>query len=62
MGSRRQGARAEGMPSVQVRPCAEVPEAVEVLDDVLDRGDVVLVKASRVMGLEAIAEGIVNPR
>jgi len=57
-----QGARAEGMPSVQVRPCAEVPEAVEVLDDLLSSGDVVLVKASRVMGLEAIAEGIVNPR
>lgn len=57
-----QGARAEGMPSAQVRPCAEVPEAVEVLDDLVSKGDVVLVKASRVMGLEAIAEGIVNPR
>ena len=57
-----QGARAEGMPSAQVRACAEAPEAVEVLDDLLTTGDVVLVKASRVMGLEAIAEGIVNPR
>jgi len=57
-----QGARAEGMPAEAVRPCAEVPEAAEVLDDLLSSGDVVLVKASRVMGLEAIAEGIVNPR
>ena len=29
-----QGARAEGMPSAQVRACAEAPEAVEVLDDI----------------------------
>lgn len=57
-----QGALAEGMPAEAVRPCAEAPEAVEVLDDVLAAGDVVLVKASRVMGLEAVSEGIVNPR
>ncbi len=57
-----QGARAEGMPANQVRACAEAPEAVEVLDDLLASGDVVLVKASRVMGLEVVAEGIVNPR
>lgn len=57
-----QGARAEGMLASRVRACAEAPEAVEVLDDLLAAGDVVLVKASRVMGLEAIAEGIVNPR
>jgi len=57
-----QGARAEGMPADDVRPCAEAAEAVEVLDDLLAGGDIVLVKASRVMGLEAVAEGIVNPR
>lgn len=57
-----QGARAEGMPAEMVRACAEAPEAVEVLDDLLTSGDIVLVKASRVMGLEAVAEGIVNPR
>lgn len=57
-----QGARAEGMAAENVRQCAQVPEAVEVLDDLLAPGDVVLVKASRVMGLEAVAEGIVNPR
>jgi UDP-N-acetylmuramoyl-tripeptide--D-alanyl-D-alanine ligase len=37
-------------------------EASEVLDDLLRSGDVVLVKASRVMGLEAIVEGIIDPR
>ena len=37
-------------------------EASEVLDDLLESGDVVLVKASRVMGLETVVEGIVNPR
>lgn len=57
-----EGARAEGMPADVVRPCATAAEALEVLDDVLERGDVVLVKASRVMGLESIVEGLVSPR
>lgn len=57
-----QGAKAEGMAADAVRACAHVAEAVEVLDDLLAPGDVVLVKASRVMGLEAVCEGIVNPR
>jgi len=57
-----QGARAEGMAADAVRACAHAAEAVEVLDDLLAPGDVVLVKASRVMGLEAVCEGIVNPR
>jgi UDP-N-acetylmuramoyl-tripeptide--D-alanyl-D-alanine ligase len=56
------GAMAEGMPSEAVRPCATVEEASEVLDDLLEAGDIVLVKASRVMGLERVVEGIVNPR
>lgn len=56
------GARASGMPDADVRPCSNVQEAIEVLDDLLSAGDVVLVKASRVMGLEAIVEGIVTPR
>lgn len=56
------GARAEGMASGRVRPCTSVDEAIEVLDDLLETGDAVLVKASRVMGLEAVVEGIVNPR
>lgn len=56
------GASAEGMDSSVVRPCASVEEASEVLDDLLEPGDVVLVKASRVMGLERVVEGIVDPR
>ncbi len=56
------GAKAEGMGGDAVRPCASIEEAVEVLDDVLERGDAVLVKASRSMGLEAVVEGVVTPR
>lgn len=56
------GARAEGMPDEAIRPCASPEEASEVLDDLVRPGDVVLVKASRVMGLERVVEGIVEPR
>lgn len=56
-----EGARAEDMPSAMVRPCATIEEATEVLDDLLAPGDVVLVKASRVMQLERVVEGIINP-
>jgi UDP-N-acetylmuramoyl-tripeptide--D-alanyl-D-alanine ligase len=57
-----EGARAEGMPADAVRACAALEEAGEVLDDLLEPGDVVLVKASRSMGLEVLVEGIVQPR
>ncbi len=56
------GARAAGMDADMVRPCATPEEASEVLDDLLETGDIVLVKASRVMGLERVVEGIVEPR
>jgi len=56
------GAKAKGMPPGAVRACLSADEAVEVLDDALSPGDAVLVKASRVMGLETIVEGIVTPR
>lgn len=56
------GARAEGMDDALIRPCTTTDEAAEVLDDLLEPGDVVLIKASRVMGLERIVEGIVDPR
>ncbi|MHB9003087.1 MAG: UDP-N-acetylmuramoyl-tripeptide--D-alanyl-D-alanine ligase [Coriobacteriia bacterium] len=56
------GARAAGMNDEAIRPCVTVAEAGEVLDDVVEPGDVVLVKASRVMGLEAVVEGLVEPR
>ena len=57
-----EGARAAGMDPGTVRPCATVDEATEVLDDLLEPGDAVLVKASRVMGLERVVDGIVSPR
>lgn len=57
-----EGAAAAGMAADRVRACVTPAEASEVLDDLLAPGDIVLVKASRVMGLEAIVEGIVHPR
>jgi UDP-N-acetylmuramoyl-tripeptide--D-alanyl-D-alanine ligase len=57
-----EGARAAGMSPPAVRQCASVEEASEVLDDLLESGDITLVKASRVMGLERVVEGIVTPR
>lgn len=56
------GAIAEGMSTESVRPCATPEEAGEVLDDLLEPGDVTLIKASRVMGLERVTEGVVTPR
>jgi UDP-N-acetylmuramoyl-tripeptide--D-alanyl-D-alanine ligase/murE/murF fusion protein len=56
-----EGARAAGMDTTAVRPCATVGEASEVLDDLLNGGDTVLVKASRSMGLESVVEGILRP-
>ncbi len=57
-----EGARVGGMAAENVRGCATVEEASEVLDDLLEAGDIVLVKASRVMSLERVVEGIVTPR
>lgn len=56
------GASAAGMDRAAVRACVTVEEAGAVLDDLVEAGDAVLVKASRMMGLEALVEGIVNPR
>ena len=56
------GALAAGMDSGAVRPCVAASEASEVLDDLLEPGDTVLIKASRVMGLETVVEGIMDPR
>ena len=55
------GAVAAGMEPGSVRPCTSVEEALEVLDDLVAAGDVVLVKASRCMELERIVEGILTP-
>jgi UDP-N-acetylmuramoyl-tripeptide--D-alanyl-D-alanine ligase len=56
------GACAEGMPQNAVHQCGAAADAVRVLEGLLQPGDVVLVKASRVMGLESVVEGIVSPR
>lgn len=57
-----EGALAGGMDVDMVRPCATPEEASEVLDDMAEAGDTVLVKASRVMGLEKVIEGMIEPR
>jgi len=57
-----EGASAEGMARDAIRVCATTGEALDVLDGLLAPGDAVLVKGSRVMGLESVVEGIVSPR
>lgn len=56
-----EAALAKGMDPSSVRPCVTVEEASEVLDDLLSPRDIVLVKASRSMGLERVVEGILEP-
>jgi len=55
------GARAEGMSAERIYECSTVEEASGVLRRTLRHNDAVLVKASRVMGLESIVEEIVSP-
>ncbi len=55
------GARAEGMDDDHIHPFDSVDGAAAYLATLVLPGDVVLVKASRVMGLERIIEGIVSP-
>lgn len=57
-----EGAVASGMNPEWVRPCVTADEASEVLDDIAEPGDTVLVKGSRVMGLERVVEGMIEPR
>ena len=45
-----------------VRSVAGVDEAIAALDELLQPGDCVLVKASRAVGLEAVAEALVGAR
>jgi UDP-N-acetylmuramoyl-tripeptide--D-alanyl-D-alanine ligase len=54
------GARAEGMTDDFVRVCKTAEEARDLVCQIAEPGDVVLVKASRVMGLERVVEGIVG--
>jgi UDP-N-acetylmuramoyl-tripeptide--D-alanyl-D-alanine ligase len=55
------GARAEGMSADRIHASSSAEEAAEVLRATLSHNDAVLVKASRVMGLESVVEEIVSP-
>jgi UDP-N-acetylmuramoyl-tripeptide--D-alanyl-D-alanine ligase len=56
-----EGARAAGMPVAAVAALPNVQNAGSLLAGEVRGGDVVLVKASRVMGLERLVEGLVSP-
>jgi UDP-N-acetylmuramoyl-tripeptide--D-alanyl-D-alanine ligase len=55
------GARAEGMPDDAITTCDTADSAAVALLGIVEPGDAVLVKASRVMGLERVVERIVEP-
>jgi len=57
-----EGALAERMPAARVHACQTVEDAAELLGSLVEADDVVLVKASRVMGLEVVVDRIVGPR
>jgi UDP-N-acetylmuramoyl-tripeptide--D-alanyl-D-alanine ligase len=52
------GAGREGVEPDRIRRCETVEDAVDELREIVRSGDVVLVKASRVAGLERVAEAI----
>ena len=56
------GARAAGLPAGRVHEAADADAALTRLLATTDTGDVVLVKASRVGGLERVAEGLLAHR
>lgn len=55
------GAAHEGSWNGEARFAADVPEAVAALNAVLEPGDIVLVKASRSVGLERVAQELGAP-
>jgi UDP-N-acetylmuramoyl-tripeptide--D-alanyl-D-alanine ligase len=55
-----EGARGQGMAPDRVVAVDSADEAVEAASEMLVAGDVVLVKASRVMGLEKVVEGLTS--
>ena len=55
------GAAAEGMDREMIHRCDSALDAAELVSEMANMGDVVLVKASRVMGLEVVVERIVEP-
>jgi UDP-N-acetylmuramoyl-tripeptide--D-alanyl-D-alanine ligase len=52
------GAMREGVEPGHVRVCADVEEAIATVRAMVRPGDVVLVKGSRVVGLERVAEAV----
>ena len=48
------------MPAGSVHIAPDASGAVEIVRGVAKAGDIVLVKASRVMGLEAVVEGVTS--
>jgi len=50
-----------GLPQGSVFRCRSVGEAACILGDIVEPGDIILVKASRVMGLESLAEELSSP-
>jgi len=55
-----EGARAAGLPAEAIAGADDAAGALELVSSLVAPGDVVLVKASRVMGLEAIVEGVTS--
>lgn len=55
------GAHAKGLDAAKIVRCSSADQATVEVSGLLEPGDVVLVKASRVMGLEKVVEGIVTP-
>jgi UDP-N-acetylmuramoyl-tripeptide--D-alanyl-D-alanine ligase len=55
-----EGARAEGMPSGNVHSVEDAAAATALVRGMAQPEDVVLVKASRVIGLEAVVEGLTS--
>ncbi|GAB4273641.1 MAG: UDP-N-acetylmuramoyl-tripeptide--D-alanyl-D-alanine ligase [Coriobacteriia bacterium] len=54
------GAKAEGMPEARIRRFPDADSAAQAVCEEVRRGDVVLVKASRVMGLERVVEALMG--
>lgn len=57
----RAGALAAGLPASAATWVADPAEAIRILTNTVAPGDVVLVKASRVAGLEAVARALLDP-